>query len=104
MKVSIGNFSSALYTLNLSRAAPGLYEYSEAQSGRVFVAAQDERFQLVGTVNPVQRGSFLILYANGLGPVTNRPPTGEFSSESPRSTTINIPSVTIGGRPADVTF
>ena len=50
------------------------------------------------------RGSTIQLYVNGLGPVDNPPPTGEPAPVSPLARTFAQPTVTIGGRPAAVTF
>jgi uncharacterized protein (TIGR03437 family) len=104
LKVSIGDTSSALYTLPLNDYAPGAFEFAEPGSGRMLFAALDESFGLVTTANPVQRGRIVQLYANGLGPVNDRPPTGEPSPFQPLSTSRTPPEVTIGGRPARVLF
>ena len=44
------------------------------------------------------------LYANGLGPVDNQPPTGEPASASPLSHALTLPTVTIAGQAATVQF
>ena len=53
---------------------------------------------------PVRAGDILVIYANGLGPVSNRPASGGISSSTPLSETAQAPSVTIGGQPARVLF
>jgi uncharacterized protein (TIGR03437 family) len=45
---------------------------------------------------PVRRGESLAIFANGLGPVSNRPATGEPALPRPRSETESLPAVTIG--------
>ena len=104
LKVSIGDISTALYTLPLSNYSPGVFEYTEPASGRMLAAALDQNFRLVGTANPAGRGRAIQVYINGLGPVDNRPPSGEPSPASPLSSTKTTPAVTIGGRPAQVLF
>jgi uncharacterized protein (TIGR03437 family) len=43
------------------------------------------------------------LFANGLGPVTNQPATGDPAPSNPLAQTITTPIVTIGGQQAMVT-
>ncbi|MGD0200583.1 MAG: hypothetical protein ABSD27_07530 [Bryobacteraceae bacterium] len=52
----------------------------------------------------VRRGDYVVIYANGLGPVTIQPPTGAAGPWDPLATTIATPTVTIGGLPARVSF
>ncbi len=47
---------------------------------------------------------YITIYCTGLGDVTNRPASGAAALVSPLSWTVSIPSVTIGGQPANVTF
>lgn len=103
IKVSIGDISSAVYTVPLNDYAPAFFEYREAP-GRNFIAALDENNRLVGSANPAQRGRVVQLYANGLGPVNNTPPSGEPTPPQPLATTLGAPQVTVGGRPAQVQF
>jgi uncharacterized protein (TIGR03437 family) len=106
MKVSLGDFSSALYNVPLNDYSPGLFEYTEASSGRVIASARDQNFELIGSSNPARRGAAIQLYGNGMGPVTNQPLTGEASPSDPARLAVSrtLPEVTIGGRPAQVLF
>ena len=104
MKVSIGDFSSAVQTLRLKTANPAFFEYFESGTNRRFVAALDGGFQLIGSNNPVPRGGVAQLYMNGLGPVSNTPGSGQVAKSSPLSNTTETPVVSIGGRPAQVLF
>ncbi|MCC6539931.1 MAG: S8 family serine peptidase [Bryobacterales bacterium] len=103
IKVSIGDISSGLYALPLNEHSPALFEIPDP-GGSVVAAALDAQFQLVTTANPLQRGQSGQLYGNGLGPVTNQPATGEPSPAGPLAETRTTPTVTIGGRPAQVLF
>jgi uncharacterized protein (TIGR03437 family) len=104
MKVSIGDSSSTVVTVPLATASPGLFEYTDS-SGRVFAAALDERFQVLGSSNAAAKGSVVQLYVNGLGAVSNQPASGEVApSAEPLARTTAVPTVTIGGRPAEVLF
>ncbi len=106
MKVSIGpNISSAVTTIPLAMASPGIFEYDDAGSGRRLAAALDQGFRVISGANPVARGSVVQLYANGLGRVDNPTPSGEVAPPAgPLSRTVAVPTVTIGGRPAEVLF
>lgn len=104
MKVNLGNFSSALYTVPLNDLSPAAFEFNDPVTGRLLAAALDSGFALITEANAAARGQFVQIYCNGLGPVDNTPPTGEVSSSNPLSRTRTAPEVTIGGRPATVVF
>ena len=57
-----------------------------------------------GNSRPARRGlEALEIYATGLGPVDNPPPSG-FPAELPLRQTLTQPAVSIGGEPAEVLF
>jgi uncharacterized protein (TIGR03437 family) len=107
MKVSLGPGpldSSALYNVPLAEYSPGIIEFDDAASGRRIAAAHDEAFQVVTGANPAVRGRAIQIYCNGLGPVTNAPASGAPSPAEPLAETRVLPTVTIGGVPAEVLF
>ncbi len=106
LKVSVGPVTeSPLYTLPLNDYAPGFFQIADpAGSGRVVAAALDDNFQVISSANRAGRGRIVQLFANGLGPVDNPPPTGEITPASPLARTLAPPEVTIGGRRAEVRF
>lgn len=104
LKVSIGDISSSLYPLTIADAAPALFEYSDPNGGRLLAAALDENNRLVGPTNPVGRGHVLQIFANGLGPVSAQPASGELSPVQPLASTRVTPVVTIAGRTAQILF
>jgi len=104
VKVSIGNSSSAIYRLNLADISPGFFEFADPQTGRRLIAALDSAFRLITQAAGAERGSVVQLFANGLGPVTNQPASGEASPANLLAITRATPAVTIGGRPAEVLF
>jgi uncharacterized protein (TIGR03437 family) len=53
---------------------------------------------------PVKAGDILVVYANGLGAVSNRPRTGGVTSLTTLSETAETPIVTVGGQSAEVLF
>lgn len=104
MKVSIGDFSSATIRVALNDYSPAVFEYTDPGSGRLLTAALDQSFGLVTAANAVRRGSVVQIYANGIGPVDNRPPSGDPAGAQPLSSCRVNPEVTIGGRTAPVLF
>jgi len=59
---------------------------------------------LARRANPARRGRIVQLYANGLGPVDNTPPSGEPTPAQPLAVTRAQPEVLIAGRRAQVHF
>ena len=54
--------------------------------------------------NPVEPGSFVIVYGTGLGAVTNPVPAGELTPQDPLSEVVEPVTATIGGMEATVVF
>ncbi len=104
LKVSIGDYSSALYSLQLATYSPNAFEFTDPGTGRRLAAALDSNFALVYDANKARKGQFVQIYCNGLGPVDNPQASGEPSSASPLARATTAPTVTIGGRPAEVSF
>jgi len=94
---SIVNYTySGEYALPLAAYSPGFFVIDQAND----VAALDLSYNLVDSNNPVARGSYVQLYLNGLGPVTNQPGDGLAAPSSPLAATMAAPTITIGGQAA----
>jgi len=102
IKVSVADSSGVVYTLPLGTYSPALFEISSG--GQNLVAALDENNNIVTTSNPVAGGHVVQLFANGLGPVTNQPASGDPAPTSQLAKTTLTPVVTIGGLNAQVSF
>jgi uncharacterized protein (TIGR03437 family) len=102
VKVIVNYTYSAEYALSLATYSPGFFVIDQAND----VAALDLSYNLVDSGNPVARGSYVQLYMNGLGPVTNQPGDGLAAPGPPGlAATMATPAITIGGQPAsNVTF
>jgi len=88
---------SAVYSLSLAQYSPGFFVIDTAND----VAALDLSYNLVDSSNPVARGSYVQLYMNGLGPVTNQPGDGLAAPGGANlAMTTAAPTITIGGQPA----
>jgi uncharacterized protein (TIGR03437 family) len=99
VKVTIGYTYGNVVTVPLSNFAPAFFETSPGVA-----AALDTNYNVIGTSNPAIRGNTIFLYANGLGPVTNTPASGDPASATQLSLTTSTPTVTIGGIAAPVSF
>ena len=103
LKVSIGSSTTAAYPVTIAAASPASFEWNEP-AGHVIAVAQDADYNLISNDNPAERGQVIMIYANGLGPVNDPPPTGEPAARDPLSQTLTQPAVTIGGRTATVEY
>jgi uncharacterized protein (TIGR03437 family) len=102
VKVSNGDTSSSVYTMPLGSYSPELFQIAVA--GQNVAAALDENNNIVTPANPAARGHVVQLFANGFGPVTNQPSSGDGAPLGPLAETTTVPVVTIGGVPAQVLF
>lgn len=91
MKVTVyGYMSSYIYNVPLTTYSPGIFAVVDYQTGAVGTA---------------KRGDTLVIYANGLGPVSSTPSSGEPTPNSQQlSQTGVLPTVSIGGTTAQVIF
>jgi uncharacterized protein (TIGR03437 family) len=88
-------------TIPLARSSPGVFTNG--------TAILDESNKVVNDANPARRGHVIQLFMNGLGPVDQRPPTGEPTPYPAQTSdglvrTVETPTVSIGGQPAHVEF
>ena len=103
--LTVGGVWTATQEIKVQDAAPGGFAYTEPSTGKSLASALDLSYNLLGTANPARRGSIIQLYANGLGPLDHTPPTGEPApGAEPLARLRVLPEVTIGGRPATVSF
>jgi len=108
ISVSTGTDPVQYFTIN--RAAPGVFfgpgllpaqGVVQIANTAIFAAPVTSTF-LPG--RPAKRGEYVTIWCTGLGDVTNRPPSGAAASSIPLSVTLAMPTVTIGGKAAAVSF
>jgi len=99
VKVTIFYSAGNVVTVPLADCAPAFFE-----TGPNTVAALDIAYNVINAGNPVTAGQAVQLFANGLGPVTNQPASGDSASASPLSWTTTVPEVMIGGHKAEILF
>ena len=95
-----GSIYGNVVTIPLNDYAPQMF-----QIGTGIAAAEDLSGNVITSSNPIARGQYVVLYANGLGPVTNSPASGDAAlSGASLSQTTTPATVTIGGQTAQVLF
>jgi uncharacterized protein (TIGR03437 family) len=104
VKVTYHGIAGPAVSLPLGSVSPAYFEYTDSTNNQLSVAAQDANYQLITSQHPAIRGQAAVLYASGLGPVTNTPATGVQSSGTALSRTPTLPVVTVGGQQAQVLF
>ena len=70
----------------------------------IFTTIHNADSTLVTPARPLQRGEYAFLYATGLGPVSNQPPSGSAAPGSPFAIVQGDVRVTLAGLPCDVPF
>ena len=104
LKVSIGDYSSALMSFNIADYSPAPFQYVDSSGVSMVVATQANSANVIGSSLPAKRGEIITIYANGLGPVSNQPATGEPAKVDPLSYCQANAAVTFGTRPGSVSF
>lgn len=102
IKVTVGDgFGLAfgnVVTVPLSNYSSAFFE------GSGQVAALDSKANVISTSNPAARGQTIEIFANGLGPVTNQPASGDPAPSSPLAQCSSVVTVTIGTVQTTPTF
>jgi uncharacterized protein (TIGR03437 family) len=98
---SIGN---EIQSVPVAPSDPGIFSLGAPQGGQG--AIENVAGSVVDAISPAHAGDYILIFANGLGAVTNTPPTGAAAFESPLSivTSMTYPTATIGGVAAFVSF
>jgi adhesin/invasin len=97
--VSVNGNSSAATSFTVSDTAPGIFVYG---SNRANIQNQDH--SLNDQTHPAKVGAFVVIWATGLGQMDHPVPTGEATPASPLSNALVVPTVTVGGVNAEVSF
>jgi uncharacterized protein (TIGR03437 family) len=104
---TVGGLVSAKQPVTIAPYAPGIFALNQQGTGQGAVEIAPTSLvaatQASGS-RPVMKGEYIAIFCTGLGPVSNQPPTGAAAPSSPLAVTTTLPTVTIGGVPALVTF
>jgi virginiamycin B lyase len=102
LTVLLHNQAGAPQTVTLTPFAPGIFSTNATGTGQG--AILDSNYDLVDSSNPTTAGNTLQIFCTGLGAVSNPPQDGSPAPSSPPSTTLTMPTVTIGSGGAAVLF
>ena len=104
--VVVSSNGATVLTINtaLSEYAPGMFAYSRIPGYLDPVVVHGATNALVTPDNPAQPGETVVVYATGVGSVTNAPASGAGSPGSPIANSVVTPSATIGSSPAAMLF
>jgi uncharacterized protein (TIGR03437 family) len=98
VKVNVDFSPSNVATISLAPTAPAFFLMADGN-----VWARDLSYQAINAAAPAHPGETIELYANGLGPVTNQPPSGDPAPAGPYAET-SAPVVMMGAQQATVLF
>lgn len=110
LRVRIGSVESAVESIPLVTHSPGIFATDSNGSGQAAALVGGSAGTLAAPVGafpnsrPIRPGEVLVLFVNGLGPVTNQPASGARSSAFPLSETLTVPVVRLNGVPVTVSF
>jgi uncharacterized protein (TIGR03437 family) len=94
-----------VFTVPIADVSPAFFE-SGTGGARAVLATIANTLTYVTSSAPAKKGQNISLFANGLGPVSNQPASGDpaASASSTPSPVANSVTVTIGGLQANVTY
>ncbi len=102
LAASLAGQTGPAQTIPLATYAPGIFTINGQGAGAG--AILDSSYNLITASNPAAAGiTTILIYATGLGPVTNQPPTGAAPGVALSSTTTN-PTVMLGNVAANVVW
>ncbi len=99
VQVHRGNLSSSIIFVNIASVSPGIFITDPASAAGAVLHAD---FRLVDDGAPAKPGETLLIYATGLGALIAPMPSGQPASSA--VATLGMPSVTMGGLAAQVSF
>jgi uncharacterized protein (TIGR03437 family) len=100
IQVTRGGSASAISTSQVSASSPGIFIMDQGTSAGAILHAD---FSLVTGTSPAKAGEIVAIYATGLGPLQSPLKSGDPAPNGPRPT-LSIPTVTVGGLPAVVSY
>jgi len=107
MVATVAGLVSVSQPATVAPFAPGIFTMNQSGSGQGAVeiasTGQLAAFPATGS-RPATQGDYVVIYCTGLGAVSNQPVTGTAALASPLSVTTTLPTVTIGGVSAQVSF
>jgi minor extracellular serine protease Vpr len=101
MKVTLYEYEYGnVVTVPVADTAPAFFETTPGNVAALIAGT----YTYVTPSSPVTRGTPVVLYANGLGPVNNQPASGNPAPSTKTANTKNTATMTIGGQSAPITY
>ena len=108
LTVTVEDMTSPAVTVPLARVSPGVFTLNSLGQAAALIASSGGLVAgpagVIPWARPARSGETLLIFATGLGPVTNPPGTGAAASADPISATVESVSVTVGGEAMTVVF
>jgi uncharacterized protein (TIGR03437 family) len=102
--VSNNGTPSAAQMASMAEYAPGIFTYAPDATTIAPVIVHSSNNALVTPANPAAANEVLIIYSTGVGHFDHPPATGSPALSSPLANAAVMPTVTVGGVPAQVQF
>ena len=107
VSVTVAGAASNTITVAMAPRSPGIFTLDSSGNGHAVALIGNSTTLavppgLAANARPAARGEFITLFATGLGPVSNQPPTGVVATSAPLAQVLDPVSVTIGGAPSVV--
>jgi uncharacterized protein (TIGR03437 family) len=96
--------STATRSITIAVASPGVFTITSDGKGNAIAVHADFRLVRKITGENAQADETIILFCTGLGAVDNFSSAGTVAPSSPLASTVQKPTVSMDGRPAQVTF
>jgi uncharacterized protein (TIGR03437 family) len=103
MTVNNSGAASTAQSVTLAPYAPGVFTYARTSASTDPIIVHVDNL-LVTPGNPAKAGEILVVWATGVGNLSQLPATGAASPSSPPATAVNLPTVTVGGAAVSVQF
>ena len=100
---TVGGNASNTQTVPLAPFSPGIFTIDLSGSGQGAILVSGTT-NLASPGTPASRSGYISIYCTGLGPVSNQPATGVAAGSNPLSYTATLPTVSIGGVNAVVSY
>jgi uncharacterized protein (TIGR03437 family) len=97
--VKVNGISSPQRTVQIVKAAPGIFQFGEKRA-----VVQNADATVNTADNPAEAGSYVVAYLTGCGPVDNAVATGGTAAAEPLSRPRAVVTATVGGTGAEVAF
>ena len=82
----------------------GVFTYPRTASAQDPIVVHGADNSLVTPASPALPNEVLVVYATGIGKLTNAPMTGQGAPSMPPAAAVDTPAITVGGSPAQVSF